>query len=263
MLVTLKMFLHTLLLPPGVLLLAAAAGALLAARARRVWTRRAGWLLLGTALASLWALSLPVAALGLARAAERCAVLDAGRPAGAGAIVILGGGFHHDAAPEFGGAPMAAGELLERVAYGAYLARRTGLPVLVSGTPGEAAAMRSTLGILFGLETRWTEERSRDTFQNAQYSAPLLAAAGVRRILLVTSADHEWRAAQEFRSAGLEVVPAPTRFADAGSIPWMQWVPNPGALARSTSALYELIGDATRRTLAFLHLRRQAPARAG
>ena len=37
------------------------------------------------------------------------------------------------AAPEYGG-PAAGPGLLERLSYGAYVARRTGLPVLVSGT---------------------------------------------------------------------------------------------------------------------------------
>jgi hypothetical protein len=39
----------------------------------------------------------------------------------------------------------------------------------------------------------------------------------------------------------------------------MRFVPNTIALARSTRALYELLGDLIRRALAALDLRRQTP----
>ena len=70
--------------------------------------------------------------------------------------------------------------------------------------------MQASLSRDFGVTARWIESRSRDTFQNAQYSAPLLRAQGVTRILLVTDALHEHRAAAEFAAAGLAVRPAPT-----------------------------------------------------
>ena len=42
------------------------------------------------------------------------------------------------------------------------------------------------------------------------FSAPLLKAAGVRRVLLVTHAAHMPRTRAEFESQGIEVVAAPT-----------------------------------------------------
>ena len=69
--------------------------------------------------------------------------------------------------------------------------------------------MSASLARDFHIEPRWVEDRSRDTFQNAQFSARMLKAAGVSRIILVTDAAHEWRAVHEFTSAGLAVVPAP------------------------------------------------------
>ena len=139
------------------------------------------------------------------RAAEREPVLDLARAGDAQAIVILAGGSVRAAAPEYAGEAAAGGDLLERLAYGAYLAHRTGLPVLVSGTAPETQAMQASLSRDFGVTPRWVENRSRDTFQNAQYSAPLLRAQGITRILLVTDALHEHRAAAEFAAAGLAV----------------------------------------------------------
>jgi len=75
MFITLKSLLHTLLLPPGGPLLVAAAGAWLL-RSRSAGAARAGWLLLGAGLASLWLLATPLVADALARAAEREPALD-------------------------------------------------------------------------------------------------------------------------------------------------------------------------------------------
>ncbi|MBV8146965.1 MAG: YdcF family protein [Gammaproteobacteria bacterium] len=259
MLIGLKILLHTLLLPPCAPLLLATAGAwLIARRTGGTRARRAGWVLLVAGLATLWLLSNPLVAGALSRMAQRCPPLDLTRPPQAEAIVILGGGAERIGAPEYGGEPALESRLLERANYGALLARRTGLPVAVSGTHDEAWAMRTSLARDFDVTTRWVEERSRDTFENAQLCARLLRPLGVRRILLVTDADHEWRAAQEFRSAGFEVVPAPVGFAVHRDITVRSFIPDAYALAVSTAALYELIGDLARRTLAALHLRRHA-----
>jgi uncharacterized SAM-binding protein YcdF (DUF218 family) len=259
MLVTLKTILHTLLLPPGGPLLLAAIGAGLLARSTGRLARRTGWTLLVAGLLTLWGLATPAVANLLNKAAVRYPALDLHHLPDAQAIVILGGSEGRPSAPEYGGAPAAGGSLLERVSYGAFLAQRTGLPVLVSGEEDETSAMRASLAIEFHVPTRWVENHSRDTFENAEFSAPILEAAGVRRILLVTDATHEWRAAHEFMSAGLQVVPAPE-----GAWQWhgrgvMRYVPTMSSLTHSTEALYEMIGDVVRRLLAGLDLRRQRP----
>ncbi|MGH8277690.1 MAG: YdcF family protein, partial [Steroidobacteraceae bacterium] len=179
------------------------------------------------------------------------------RPVSAQAIVILGGAAVR-IAPEYGG-PAAELDTLERLNYGAFLAHRTSLPVLVSGSPEEANAMRITLSRDFGVGARWVEGHSADTYQNARFSAPLLLADGIHRIVLVTSSSHEWRAAHEFMGAGLEVVPAPV----GGGVPRAHgaaaFVPSPVGLLRSYGALYELIGEPVRELFVLLHLRRQQP----
>jgi uncharacterized SAM-binding protein YcdF (DUF218 family) len=256
MLITLKSLLHTLLLPPGGPLLVAAAGAWLL-RSRSARAARAGWLLLGAGLASLWLLGTPLVADALARAAEREPALDLTRASQAQAIVILGGGEERIAAPEYGGEPAPGSVLLERVTYAAFLAHHTALPVLVSGTAEEALAMRASLARDFDIQVRWVEDHSRDTFQSAQFSARLLKAAGLSRILLVTDSAHEWRASQEFASAGLTVLPAPVGVWAPRETGLLRYLPAPAALARSSAALYELLGDVVRRALAALRLRTQ------
>jgi len=244
MFVTLKTVLRELLLPPGGLLLIAFAGAWLLGR------RRWGWVLLLAPLAALWLLATPLVGEGLMRLAQRYPALDLGQPTQAQAIVILSGG-HSRWAPEYAG-PAAGDVLLERVSYGAYLARHTGLPVLISGTATDAAAMEAELSRDFGIRPRWVDGGSRDTFDNAELSSRLLRADGIHRILLVTSSEHEWRATREFLSAGMAVDPAPVHVWLPHQHVLVDYLPDAYGLLLSTDALHELVGDAVRAPLAAL-----------
>ena len=255
MFVTLKMLLGTVLLPPGGLALLAGAGLWLIARDRASGAaRRSGWVLVIASLAALWLLSTQLVADRLVRLAERYPALDLGRPLRAQAIVILSCGTQRPA-PEYGG-PAAGADLLERLSYGAYVARRTGLPVLVSGAPQDAPAMRATLARDFGITARWVDGESRDTFDNARFSARLLKADGIERIVLVTSSYHEWRAAQEFESVGLAVEPAPVHVWAARPRHLTDYLPEAHGLLESSQALHEIVGDLARPLLAATHLRR-------
>jgi uncharacterized SAM-binding protein YcdF (DUF218 family) len=250
--VELKTLLHTLVLPPAGLLLLGLAGLwLLRTRA----ARRLGMVLVALSLGAFWLLATPRVADALLHAAQPRPALDPAQPMTAQAIVILGGGTSVHRAPEFGNAPSTGGALLERLTYGAYLAHRTSLPVLISGTQVETEAMRATLERA-GVPTRWVESHSRDTFENAQFSAQILRPEGITRVLLVTSAAHEARASAEFASSGLEVVEAPIGVWIAPEPGFMGFVPSPGGLARSTEALYEILGDLARRCFAALDVRR-------
>jgi uncharacterized SAM-binding protein YcdF (DUF218 family) len=255
MLITLKMLLRTLILPPAGPLIVAIVGLLMLRRRRRV-----GITLATVGVGALWLLSTPIVADSLTRAAERYPALDLTRPVQAQAIVILGGGGLRLNAVEFGGGPTPEMELLERLSYGAFVARKTSLPILVTGAPDEALAMQTSLTRDFGLSPRWIENRSRDTFDNARYSAPLLRADGVKRIVLVTSSTHLWHAAHEFQAAGFDVVPAPIGLLAPREQTMFRFVPGPSGLLRSHMALYELLGEPVRVALAALHIRRQSTA---
>lgn len=249
MIFELRILLRTLILPPDCLLILAFVGLLLARRYRKL-----GMALTALALAALWLLATPVIADALERIASRYPPLDLSHPVDARAIVILGGGGYRRLAPEYGG-PAPNYELYERLAYGAYVARRTSLPVLVTGNGMEAVAMRVSLARDFGVQAKWVDDRSEDTYDNAHNCARLLHGAGVSRIVLVTSATHLWRAAQEFEAAGLSIVPAPAGVPAPIEIGTMRYVPIATALARSYAAVYELVGEGIRDLLVTVHLR--------
>jgi uncharacterized SAM-binding protein YcdF (DUF218 family) len=245
----LKTVVKQLLLPPAGLLLLALLGLLLLKR-RPILGRS----LVIFSIATLWLLSTPMAANSLTRMAEYYPVLDMHAAAAAQAVVILGGGGQRLYAPEYGG-PAAGPFLLERLSYGAFLARKTGLPVLVTGARIEAASMRASLARNFDIQARWVEDQAYDTFENARNSALLLKADGVQRIILVTHAAHMRRSVEEFRAVGLEVFPAPTGMIDPNA-QGLAVVPIPDALLRSCAAINELLGEPMRALLEATHLRK-------
>ncbi len=232
-----KQLLKNLVLPPtGPLLLATLGFVLLAFRRLRV----AAAALCAVGLISLWLLSTPIVADPLVRWAERYPALNPSQLDGAQAIVILAGGVRVDA-PEYGTAAPGASSL-ERLVYGARLARQTGLPVLVSGSRLEAASMSDFLNQDLGVTARWVENRSRDTHENAQFSAVMLSREGVHKVVLVTSSVHMARAVVEFNQAGLETVPAPAAMWTKRDTGVLAYVPNADAMVRSQRALYEALG---------------------
>jgi uncharacterized SAM-binding protein YcdF (DUF218 family) len=244
----LKTLIKTLLLPPAGPLLVALAGVLIIRR-RPVMGRALAF----AGIATLWILSTGWAANSMQRLAEHYPAIDMHAAADAQAIVILGGGGQRRYAAEYGG-PAAGAILLERLTYGAFLAKKTQLPVLVTGFKVEAAAMHDSLARNFGIETRWIDNRAYDTFENARNSAQLLQADGIRRIILVTHAAHMRRAVEEFRSAGLDVIPAPTGMVDPNQT-GLGLLPYPDHLLRSSSAINEIVGEGVRIVLQATHLR--------
>jgi uncharacterized SAM-binding protein YcdF (DUF218 family) len=249
MLLLLKLLLKSVILPPTGLLLLAILGVFLIKHRPRL-----GRACLILAIGSLWLLFTPWVSDQLSGLAEHDPPLDLRSTAGAQAIVILGGGGQRDMAPEYGG-PAADTVLLERLSYGAYVARKTGLPILVTGFHIEATAMQATLQRNFGIDPRWVDGAAFDTFSNAGNSARLLEADGIRRIILVTHATHMWRAVHEFTAAGLEVVPAPMGMRAPRDPGFFRYLPEVEALRRSCTAINELLGEPVRWFFAATHLR--------
>jgi uncharacterized SAM-binding protein YcdF (DUF218 family) len=235
---------RALLLPPGGPLLVAVLGLILLNRRPKL-----GRVLAWGGVLALLLLSLPAVAYLLLRSAGDPPALDLEQARSAQAVVILGGGLRYNAA-EFGGDTLGR-YTLERVRYGARVARATGLPVLVSGGSlaggkTEAGLMREALEHEFGVPVKWAEARSRDTHENARESAVILRAAGVTRVVLVTHAPHMPRSRAEFERAGLEVVPAPTHVIGPSGHRVLDYLPSVFALQASHYACYELLGNVVR-----------------
>ena len=249
-LLPLKTVFKHFILPPGGLVLLGLLGLLLLKR-----HPRSARVCLAASVGLLWLLSTPAVSDALTSWVERYPPVDLRKAADAQAIVILGGGGEREFAPEYAG-PAAEPYMLERLAYGAYLAKKTGLPILVTGFRVEAQAMRDTLLRNFSVDARWVDDRAYDTFQNAQNSARLLNAGGVHKIILVTHATHLGRATYEFSAAGLDVVPTPAGMLGVKETRVFAYLPDAGALVTSQMAINEILGDPVRSFLSATHLRR-------
>lgn len=234
-----------LLLPPVLLVLVAA----LALVWRRRWPRST----LALGLASLFLLLVLCTKAGarwLVQPLEDRTmplVLPLSQTHGATAIVVLGGG-RLSAAPEYGGADGPSFETLTRLRYAARLQRATGLPLLTSGghpdgaAESEASLMARSLQDDFGVPTRWQEQSSNNTAENAKYTSQILRDSGIKRVLLVTNALHMPRARAIFQHYAIEVVPAPTWFVGRERLSPDDFLPSGEGLRRARYAAHEWLG---------------------
>ncbi len=162
------------------------------------------------------------------------------------AIVVLGGGTEAQASPRRTVEVTGAGD---RVLYAAKLYREGLAPVVVasggnitwlSNRPSSPAEEMAELLEFMGVPESaiWLQTRSQNTFEDALYSAEMLKAEGISRIILVTSAMHMPRSYALFTAQGLEVIPAPTDY----YVPDYYWAdPTQGEI---TSVLVNLIPSA-------------------
>lgn len=233
-----------LILPPSGNFLLALAGLALWRRMRLLAT-----LLLATSIVTLVVFSTPTVGNALYTSLETFPARFPATPVGdeVGAIVVLAGGRSSNA-PEYGGETVSSQSLV-RLRYAAHLHRETGLPLLVSGgrvrdeTTSEAALMRDVLEQDFEVPVRWIEERSRNTAENARYTAEMLRGENIAAVILVTHALHMPRAVEQFRNHGVTVVARPTGKLERGMHGGLlDWVPSSGGLDASRAALHEYLG---------------------
>lgn len=239
----LKKVLTALILPPASLVLLALVGLWLTRSKSRRW-RNGGATLAGLSLLALLVLSLPVVGNALMARLEPYPPITPEQLKRVQAVVILGGGTYYNA-PEYGGDTVGRATL-ERLRYGAWLARESQVPLLVtSGAPlggrPEGELMKSALEKEFGVPVRWVEAASRDTAENASLSAPILKAAGVARIAVLSHGWHLPRAIPLFEKQGFEVTAAPTGFSTSPPSAIADFLP--GGLGTSREALHEYLGQ--------------------
>ena len=235
-----------LLLPPGGLILLALIGLIFS---KRLWGR----VLIGLSLIFFWLLATePVRDLLVSPLENRYSTLDLRQLESLDryAIVLLGGGVY-ERAPEYMGRDSLHSGAMMRTIYAADLARQTGLDIYTTGgvvlakqTEPEGEIMRRWL-IRLGVpaERLHSETASRNTWENAANLKERLAAAGVARVILVTTAWHMPRSVWVFESLGMQVVPAPCDYV-ARRIPYSleNYLPHWHVLADSADALHEYLG---------------------
>lgn len=232
---------QALVLPPGFSVLLLAMAWLSAKPGRRM-------LLLSLGLLSLYGCSIFATTQWLVGHLEKpYPAVTAESLSSAEAIVVLGADRRREAV-EYGGGDTMNRLGLERLRYAAKLAKQSKLPVLASGGGSweddvpEAELMSAVLKE-FGVEARWQEGGSKNTYENALNSSRLLKGIGIGEVALVTHAWHLPRAKECFERAGLKVIPAPTgMLSPSHQIDFRDFVPSASALLQNYWALHEIVG---------------------
>lgn len=167
----------------------------------------------------------------------------------ADAIVILGGGSWPDAREYGGHSVIRAG--LNRTRYGAFIARKTGLPIIVSsgdaGKQGfpESSAMRRVLNEEFLIRDVIEEPDSLNTYENAKNSIAIARERGFKKIFLVTSGLHMNRAVKTFKAyPDIEIIPAPTTVWRTKKFRFKDFIPQGYSIGITSRVLHEYIGRA-------------------
>lgn len=214
------------------------------------WRHIMGRALILIATLSLLILSFPIVSHKLMEPLEPYPALTPAdlRHPDAQAIVLLSAGRYTDAL-EYGGDSIGPISL-QRTRYAAWLQRRTGLPLIVTGGPADeqppvGRLMVQVLEQEFRVPVAAVEEQSHTTWENAAFTIPILERLGINRILLVSSAWHLPRAVWAFEHHGLKVTPAPTVFEHRDFSDGLQpedFYPDIKALQRSYYAIHEYIG---------------------
>jgi uncharacterized SAM-binding protein YcdF (DUF218 family) len=225
--------------------------AALACRYRR--REETAWRLVIAAVAFLLLPALPWISIGLMRSLESSyPSIAASQAPVAEAIVVLGGSIWGAQPPrleaeEASGSRLVPAARLYRRKKAPFIVVSSGWPYLLpDGKAGvEANDMRDFL-VDAGVPEKAIirEDRSRNTDENARYTAEIMKSRGWTKILLVTSAFHLPRAVAIFKKYGVtDVIPFPTeKRVTEGPFRFSFLVPELAALQTTTVAIKEYVG---------------------
>ncbi len=162
-------------------------------------------------------------------------------------ILLLGGGSSAEA-PDLTGEGHPGGDSMIRITAAYRLFRRYHSPILISGGPvygtaSDAVIFRRVL-MDMGVPSKkiLLENESRDTNQNALFTAKILKEKRFANPVLVTSGYHMKRALFLFRKAGITPAPFPAgySYSFAPSYSWADFLPQ--SMRGASLALKEYLG---------------------
>jgi uncharacterized SAM-binding protein YcdF (DUF218 family) len=206
-------------------------------------------------LIALYFASIPASQYFLAKHIENISAVDELELNNLDHAVIVVLAYDGNPAPLEFREPANYGRALDRLRYGAYLARSTGLPILVTGGDPFAEGfnasdiMSHTLSRDFGIADVVKESKSKTTFDHGVYVTEILLKKGINTVILVTTASHMSRAVKAFNNRGLKVIAAPTGFSRNNYLGKTKphiiesLVPNAGSVLEIRILLHEWLGD--------------------
>lgn len=170
------------------------------------------------------------------------------------AIIILGGGRRQGAldAPQDNQQQDVSSASMERLRFGARLAKVSQLPVLVTGGApdktsakdlSEAQLMIGVLNNELNVSAKWVEGNSSTTQENAKLSAIMLQKENIQTIYLVTHFWHMPRAKAIFEKENLNVIEAPMGFYQKEAFTPLDFYPGTEGLQKTRQIFHEILGN--------------------
>jgi uncharacterized SAM-binding protein YcdF (DUF218 family) len=157
----------------------------------------------------------------------------------------------YDKVPDLSGIGAPSEEMIARLVTAVRLQKRLNVPVIISGgavfkgRQAEAPIVRRFLTDL-GVPDKKViiEDKSRDTIENARYTAEICKRLGYKKPLLVTSAYHMKRSIMSFSKVSLDVTALPAGFKTWKNkrYIWHDYLPDAFDMRNSYVALHEHIG---------------------
>lgn len=229
-----------IIFPPGIFILLGITGLWLTRR-----YRRAGNLLLVLTFSMLWLVSTPWFSYRLLNSLQDQYPDLSDVPVEADSIVVLSGGTVASS-----DSYKLADASFERLHTAAILARKSGLPVVMTGgklwdaRQSEAALMAEVLKNDFAVSTVLVEEKSKTTWEHPLNLKPLLVEHGYKKPVVVTHAWHMPRAIFSFQQHELDVLAGPAHRSEPLLIEktFIQYFPNARSIERTRIALHEWLG---------------------
>jgi uncharacterized SAM-binding protein YcdF (DUF218 family) len=170
------------------------------------------------------------------------------------AIVILGGGRRLgalDAPSQYQYQDVSVASI-ERLRFGARLAKVTRLPILLTGGApdrvsekdiSEARLMSHVLQDELGVGAKWIESNSNTTQENARESTQILRKEKIKTIYLVTHFWHMPRAKAIFEKEGVQVVEAPMGYYQKSQFTPLDFYPSSEGFQRTRWIFHEILGQ--------------------
>jgi uncharacterized SAM-binding protein YcdF (DUF218 family) len=167
-----------------------------------------------------------------------------------GDVIILPGGGVYDKVPDLSGVGAPKEEMIARLVTAVRLQKMLNIPIIVSGgavfkgRKAEAPIVRRFL-IDLGVPDKKViiEDKSRDTIENARYTAEICRKVGYKKPILVTSAYHMRRSIVSFEKVGMKAVPFPANFKTWDrKYGWEDYLPHSVNTVRAALAIKEHAG---------------------
>jgi len=165
-------------------------------------------------------------------------------------IILLGAGLNENVV-DLTGTGFPDGDMLGRITTAVRLHRKLNIPIIIASgkvyPEGEAGApVDRRIMIDLGVDPVHIiiEEKSRNTFENAQYASMICRDLGYKKPILLTAAYHLKRAQMAFQTTGLKTTPFPAyRFSSDNPVFFLRsFLPGHNSFETSCVAIREYLG---------------------